>query len=291
MSNSQRVPRASDEIQELFRTHLNLLVGYCREFDAGDEGQALPMSVSLRTFLYKKVQKDALPLLEQVGLWSGDFFSMAPHTWRYSPNPCPQCDFVHVDARGYITRLPAPSELDRVPIDRWWGEDVIMGRRPLSEQSHRSDEPNPTPLPQTMSRKDIVKSMADMEAAHVDKGLSPLYRSFTSGEFLGWERDQAADVIKLLISQNRAAGDGPAKYYLGPQYGCVRAIAHEFLLTMQEYAPASFKAPYTYKATAVPHMNLAIEADDPGPRVVMFHGCAPGQYMFVKDTDWAAKKK
>jgi hypothetical protein len=285
-----RVPRASEAMQALFRKHVKLLVGYCRQFDAGDDDQALPISLSLRTFLFKNPRANAVPLLERVGLWTGEFFSIPPRTWRYSPNPIPQCDFVHVRERGYVTRLPAPSELDRVPIDTWWETAVIMGRRPHSERLYRSDEPNPIPLPPTMSRKDIVKSMADMEAGHVDEGLTPVYHSFTTGVFLGWERDRTEGVIKVQLSQRRAAYDPPADYFLGPECGCIRAIAHELLLSMQEYAKDSFEIPYIYQPTTVPPMNMGIEPTGTGPIIVQCGGCPPGIYMKVKDQDWHAKK-
>ena len=82
-----------------------------------------------------------------------------------------------------------------------------------------------------MSRMDIVLAVADTDGgAHVDQGFSELYLSFRTGQFLGW---------KYGVEGQQS------EYIASPQFGCIRVIAHELLLTLQKYSPWCFDSPYS----------------------------------------------
>ena len=79
-----------------------------------------------------------------------------------------------------------------------------------------------------------VSNLSGMDGgAHVDAGFTPLYQRFRTGEFLGWKVGVEGDEGTLIAS---------------PQYACIRAIAHELLLTLGQYAPWCFRKPYVVAA-------------------------------------------
>lgn len=85
-----------------------------------------------------------------------------------------------------------------------------------------------------MSRMDIVRAVADTDGgAHIDPGFTRLYHRFRTGEFLGWMCSIEGKEGALIAS---------------PQFACIRAIAHELLLSLKEYAPWSFEDGYQVAA-------------------------------------------
>ncbi|MGB4361820.1 MAG: hypothetical protein WBJ19_15525 [Rhodoferax sp.] len=172
------------------------------------------MSTAVRVLLHQS--RTSLSLLQQLGLRSGRYFSVAP---PINPrNLLSECNLVIMqigpEGAGYLPQLDSTliGKKQR-PFPEWWSGPVAKAQNK-----------------QTMSRMDIVVAVAGMDGgAHVDPALTPLYERFRSGVFLGW-----------MVMLDGVDG----KFLQCPQYACIRAIAHELLLTLGKYAPWSFRKPY-----------------------------------------------
>ena len=194
---------------------VGLLMSYCEHYDTGDLKFSKPMATAVRVLLHH--QGSSKSILHQLGLRSGRFFTVAPDI---SPtNMLSECNLVimRLNSMGaaYIPQLEfRPNQKHRKPFPEWWTGPVAKS------QSNK-----------TISRMDIVRSIADMDGgAHIDPAFDKVYHQFRTGAFLGWEFNIEGVGVGLIPS---------------PQYACIRAIAHELLLTLAVYAPWSFSKPYS----------------------------------------------
>lgn len=215
MASEPRVQRSRDDLKAALVEQIALLVAYCERFDQGDAKFAKPMATALRVLLHH--HKNSKSVLQELGLRSGRFFTVAP---PISPkNLLSECNLlvVRVTQGAGATYLPQlefmPGFKNRKPFAEWWVNAVAKAQ----------DE-------QTMSRMDIVQAVANMDGgAHVDPGFTKLYHRFRTGEFLGWHYGIEGEEGTLIGS---------------PQFACIRAIAHELLLTLGAYAQWCFEKRY-----------------------------------------------
>jgi hypothetical protein len=211
------VARTQAELQEAMREQMLLLVDHCRQYDGGSKHYAKPIAAALRLFLHET--RNSHSLLKQLGLRNGNFYTVAAPL-RIAPGAY-ECNLLAMEVGSDIKWLPELRQLglrDRTPFPEWWAGPVIQaGGR-------------------TLSRQQIVLEIADTDGgAHLDPGLTAVYRAFVRGEFLGWRRFGGG-----------VPADSAPYIGAGPHYACARTIAHEFLLTMQKYAPWSFSGPYVF---------------------------------------------
>lgn len=214
MSKEQKIKRSQSDLRTAFVEQVALLMSYCQQFDAGDHKYAKPMATALRVMLHKS--RHSQPILDQLRLRTGRFFTVAE---PLNPNNVlSECNLVYLrgslSGAAYVPQLELrPGFKHRMPFPEWWVRPIAKGQDG-----------------QTMSRMDIVLSVADTDGgAHVDGELPPKYASFRAGKFLGWYFIVEGQKAELIES---------------PEYGCIRAIAHEVLLTLQAYAPWSFPQRY-----------------------------------------------
>jgi hypothetical protein len=226
-SAEPRVGRTPAELREAFKQQVKLLTTYCRLYDEGDHSLALPTSTCLRLLIHQSGKSRSL--LDQLGLRGGRFYTTAP---PLNPrNLMTECNLVvlRMSLAG-AEFLPAIGPLafrDRLAFPEWWLAPVLKGKGGV-----------------TMSRHDVVTAVANTDGgAHVDPGLEAIYHSFRSGALLNWFH------LREPAPRHGAEAGGPPLSPGGtlirePQYACIRAIAHEFLLTMQKYAPWAFGQKY-----------------------------------------------
>ena len=215
---TQRISRTPSDLKAALSDQVFLLQAYCEHYDRGEFEFSKPMATALRVLLHHSGSSKSV--LQQLNLRSGRYFTVVP---PLNPrNLLSECNLVMMQV-GPVGALYLPQlafmhgRKNRIPFPEWWTAPVAKGQ----------DK-------QTMSRMDIVGAVAGMDGgAHVDPGFTPLYARFRSGAFLGW-----------LVHQ-----DGQAPQLIAhPQYACIRAIAHELLLTLEKYAPGAFRAPYVFLA-------------------------------------------
>jgi len=189
-------------------------MAYCKHFDSGEPEFSKPMATAVRVLLHQT--RNSHSVLHQLNLRSGRYFAVSP---PLNPrNLLSECNLVvmRVGPTGaiYLPQLEfLPVGKSRMPFPEWWTGPVAKAQDKV-----------------TMSRMDIVCAVANMDGgAHIDPSFTALYERFRTGEFLGWRAMREGEPGELISS---------------PQYACIRAIAHELLLTLGKYAPWCFRAPY-----------------------------------------------
>lgn len=245
MSTSNRVDRTRTELKQSLSEQVSLLVASCEGYDAGEHYFAKSMAVALRVCLHHQGRSCAL--LHQLNLRGGRFYTAAP---KPSSGRVPVgCGLVAMsftqDRKGhYVPLLGDLGYADRLPFPEWWGGLVL--RAPSGE---------------VMSRRDIVTAVADMDGgAHVDPRLEPTYAAFRNGTLLGMSATAIEDgkihmtMPILSTCHSKVDQDG---LLASPQYPSLRTIAHEFLLTMERYAPWAFKKGYSIRLPTAPTLTPA----------------------------------
>lgn len=212
-----RIKRSTADLRTALKEQVILLQSYCELYDGRDLKFAKPMATALRVVLHHSEHGSSKSVLQALGLRNGRYFSVAN---PLNPNNLiSECNLLALRmspaGSAYIPRLPSDLGLrERKPFAEWW-----IG--PVAKSQDK----------RTMSRMDIVLAVADTDGgAHVDQGFSELYLSFRTGQFLGW---------KYGVEGQQS------EYIASPQFGCIRVIAHELLLTLQKYSPWCFDSPYS----------------------------------------------
>ena len=230
MAKKDRIERSIGDKRAMLREQILLLTSYTDSYDAGQRAFAKPMAASLRLLIHH--QGKSISLLQQLGLRQGRFFAVVK---KVNPkNLLTECNLfvTHFTDNGahYVAWTAPLGTQQRVSFPEWWSAPVLKG--------HGST---------TMCRRDVITAVADMDGgAHVDPGLDKVYHQFRTGELLGWGLVKNELGTGFLVPM---ADCVPVNGELmkEPQYACVRTISHEFLLTMQKYAPWSFDKPYEPK--------------------------------------------
>lgn len=230
MAKKDRIERSIGDKRAMLREQILLLTSYADSYDAGQRAFAKPMATSLRLLIHH--HRNSISLLQQLGLRQGRFFAVAK---KVNPkNLLTECKLLvmHITGHGahYVAWTAPLGMRQRLPFPEWWSAPVLKGHSGV-----------------TMCRRDVITAMADMDGgAHVDPALDKVYHQFRIGELLGWGVVKDETGIGFLVPM---ADSEPVngKTMDEPQYACVRTITHEFLLTMQKYAPWSFDKPYVPK--------------------------------------------
>lgn len=243
----ERVPRTPADRREAFREQIFLLTSDAEQFDAGHRPHAKSMAARLRVLLHqpappKKPGKGraSVSLLQQLGLRQGRFFTAAP---KLSPrNLLTECNLLvmHMSPQGvrYLASTGPLTFRQRLAFPEWWAGPVVKGKGGV-----------------TMSRRDVITAVADMDGgSHVDESLEKVYHSFRTGELLGWRVVPMFGGIAMSPAFEHGDDQRDGELMTEPQYACIRTITHEFLLTMQKYAPWSFTRPYAPRDSTEPEV-------------------------------------
>lgn len=212
------VKKSKSDLLDDLAEQIELLVSYCQLFDNGTISMAKPMSAALKVLLYG-AQGNSLSLLHQLGLRQRRFVDTSPGIKERSSFP--QCQLAAIlvdDVAGNATYVPmlssVPGKLDRSEFAIWWNAAVVRDSR-----GH------------TFSRMSIVQEVRDTDGgAHLDQGLEENYLHFKSGRYMGWQLRKDGNLTKIPH----------------PHSACIRQIAHETLLSLQEIASTEFRSEYHF---------------------------------------------
>ena len=215
----QTVKKTKVELLEDLVEQIELLVAYCQAFDEGRTSMAKPISAALKILLYGD-QGKSLALLHQLGLRQKKFANTArpfPLNSRF-----PQCQLagIHIQEDSQARYVPLlsdiPHAIEKTDFVDWWTAPVIRDLRN-----------------RTFSRLDIVKEVRDTDGGgHLDAELGVTYSDFKSGRYMGWKLKTDGGLVPIPH----------------PHLACLRQIAHETLLTLQEIAADQFLASYVFPA-------------------------------------------
>lgn len=256
MSEEDRIPRTRGETRQKLRDAVSLLMFNVSGYDEGKLFCVDGISNSLRILLHHTEQGKHKSLLQQLGIRSVRFFTMAPRgpipENVQEPSVCGLFTVQLTEERAdFLPHVYSPRNNSRLPFQEWWNLPILRGVDGTK-----------------LSRRDIVMAMADQDGSHADPAFERPYARLRSGELLGWQEYKipGAPGIQIRCSNSSGSksvavgyvnhdGEEPAdrntpgttsRYLDSPQYACVRTIAHEVLLTVQKYAAWAFEKPYDW---------------------------------------------
>jgi hypothetical protein len=195
MGKMAKRPRNAEELEELLHEQLAFLENSAAAFDAGMDGEAKRLAVSLRVLLHDTNTSHSL--LGQLGKKNVKFVDTA---LDFDPkNIVPYSGLVSVTMSGHVARLDDVPQSKKVEFDAWWNA-------PVFSDTHG----------QTLSRKDLVLTAANQDGgAHVDPELDEVYAKLTRDNSMG-----------RFVGKN-----GVLQPLEGPERAAIRQIAHEILKT------------------------------------------------------------
>jgi hypothetical protein len=188
--------------QEELHAHLKEQIGFLERsaeaYDAGFEGEAKRMAVTLRVLVHDTGVSASL--LGQLGMKSGDFVDTAH---GIAPaNSLATHSLIGVrfaDNGSKWAPLLDTNQAKHIPFDAWWSQTVFI-------------DPNG----ETLSRRELVLTAANKDGGgHVDATLTTKYAVLKSEASLGWVPVGNAEPLK------------------NPEQAAIRQIAHEMLKTLR----------------------------------------------------------
>ncbi|HEM49419.1 MAG TPA: hypothetical protein ENO27_04315 [Caldithrix sp.] len=213
MAKRKRVKRPKSELEQELKEQLELLQYSCDSYDSGFEAAGKHIALSLRILLHQHGQSRAL--LEQLGLRDFRYLDTAgPLNPR---NLVTECNFLvlHADSSGskYMPSCQAGMSAVKTRKRRfadWWNNPVLKDNKSRK-----------------FCRRDLVLHVADTDGgAHVDPELDEAYMEISRKNSLNWYFTKG-NITEALKGR--------------PELACMRQIAHELLLTLQEKTPKYFK--------------------------------------------------
>jgi hypothetical protein len=229
-----RIEITHSQLRDALTEQVTLLVSHCKHYDEGELAFAKAMATVLRICLHHRGNSKAL--LHQLNLRNGRFYCASGRpSPRAIPVGCSLVSIAHSNERGghYAPVLRSPLLKERLNFSDWWNGVILRA-----------------PTGQTMCRRDIITAVADMDGgAHIDPTIEPTYAAFRSGELLRMRTTQNSNgeitmFIPIVMSAEFAEKESIEGLLKSPQYPSVRTIAHEFLITLQRYAPWAFITSY-----------------------------------------------
>ncbi len=206
-----QVPRSREELEQALRARFGFLRRSAASFDAGEEEEAVRLSLELRTLLHFGTGK---PLLHQLGVLKQLHFtdSSTPHIpgnqlpgggltiFRMTSGP---------EGEGRVTAplsvLPPNRIRPRRPFTQWWKNDLVVS----AVDARR------------YSREFVVLQMSNTDGAHVTAYLDGDYDALKRDN-LGWMFQQGS--VSAPFRGNVAAAS-------------VRQIAWEVQNTLERELP------------------------------------------------------
>ncbi|WP_175241186.1 hypothetical protein [Burkholderia contaminans] len=206
------LPSKSDLQQEL-RDQIELLQDACERYDSGKEAVGKHIALSLRVFLNHHGKKSQ-SLLAQLDLRAAKYLDTAgPLNPR---NLLTDSNLILMQISDNGARYRPLVAAGGGPYNGW-EEFTTWWTRPVLKDD----------VGRLMSRFDIVSHVANTDGgAHVDPDLDEAYMALSRQNSLGWEFHR----------------DGAVEPPSGrPELACVRQIAHEVLVTLEDRVPEYFR--------------------------------------------------
>lgn len=209
MTRKKRVARSKADLEQELKDQIALLKNSCNAFDSGLEAIGKHIALILRVLFHYHGQSRAL--LEQLGLRSRRWYDTAgPLTPNNLIAEMPMVVMrMSNEEASYLPACAvggAPRQPVKVNFVDWWNTPV------LKDQQGRK-----------FCRRELVQHVANTDGgAHVDPELEEAYMDLSRNNSLGW-----------VFSK----GDVKEVFKGRPELACIRQIAHEVLLTLEEMVP------------------------------------------------------
>src|SRR6266516_385282 len=201
MAKTPQIAQSESELEQHLSDHIGFLKSSGDAFDAGKDGEAKRLAVSIRVLCHDTSASHSL--LGQLERLSQQFISTAiPHDPR---NVSTHNGRAMVAMRGrdtiHIPMLDGTPYRRRVSFEDWWNEVVFVDDRKTK-----------------VSRKDLVLSVSNQDGgAHVDPALDEAYARLSRHNSLGWVISSGKDQLPIPK----------------PERAAVRQIAHELLCALE----------------------------------------------------------
>jgi hypothetical protein len=231
-----RIALTKAEVEASLISQLKLLLMSCAQYDEGLEDAGKFIAVSLRILLNHSDKGTSKALLEQVGLRAERFYSTAAPFDARNMSTTSSLTLMTLGPTGprFVAPLSdVPTKPRKIPFAAWWNEIV------LSDSKKRQ-----------MSRRELVMNVANMEGAHADPELDEAYMDLSRNNSIGF-----------VVSSG-----GVETPFPGPHLACMRQIAHEVLITLQEKRSAYFPTAYSPQSA----MQKAVLQPEPAMFVSSF---------------------
>lgn len=204
-------PQSQAELAQHLQDHLGFLQASADAYDAGFDGEAKRLAVSIRVLVHDT--NNSKSLLGQLGQKNTQFVDSAfavvsgnknTHSGLVMTSLSPSKGAKYV---AFLDDVPH-GQMRSVDFDSWWTSTVFIDAKGNS-----------------LSRKDLVLAVANQDGgAHVDPSLNQVYADLSRNNSLGW-----------------VFSDGTTTQPMeGPERAALRQIAHEFLKSL---IPGYSKAP------------------------------------------------
>jgi len=209
MTKTKRVTRSKTDLEQELIDQISLLKNSCDSYDSGLEAIGKHIALILRVLFYHHGQSRSL--LEQLNLRNNRFYDSAGPI--DSGNLLSEMPLVVVrmsqEGAKYLASVQAggsPYQPKLIKFVDWWNEPVIK------DQQGRK-----------FSRRKLIQNVANTDGgAHVDPNLEEAYMDLSRNNSLGWTFSK---------------GDLHEKFKGRPELACIRQIAHETLISLEEIAP------------------------------------------------------
>jgi len=195
--------QSTEELDAHLGEHLQFLRASADAYDAGFDGEAKRIAVSIRVLVHDTGRsKSLLGQLERKNQTFVDSaFPLVPDN-KSSHSGLVVTSMVPGAGAKYVAFLDEPphGQVKKVSFENWWNAAVFV------DSSGR-----------TLSRKDLVLTVANQDGgAHVDAALDSTYADLSRNNSLGWMYSDG--------TKSEALG--------GPERAALRQIGHEVLKTL-----------------------------------------------------------
>lgn len=227
------------ELEKQLKEQIGFLIASCKLYDDGQHAEAKRLSNTLRILFHEKGRTRSLlgqlslrdiPWVDTADL--SDPENLVSHFGLFSiqfngPSGC----------IPWLSPKGTPSEkLKKSKFNEWWLNHVVIAVNSVEKRY--------------FSRKKLILNVTETDGgAHVDPELDKDYAELSKKNILGF-----------------TAIKGGKRYpMLNPELPCLRQIAHEVLLTLQEKVPNYFYEPYDSEIKKLPYGERIAEGSQTEP--------------------------
>jgi hypothetical protein len=227
------------ELEKQLKEQIGFLITSCKLYDDGQHAEAKRLANTLRILLHEKGRTRSLlgqlslrdiPWVDTADL--SDPENLVSHFGLFSiqfngPSGC----------TPWLSPKGTPTEkLKKSKFNEWWLNHVVTAVNSVEKRY--------------FSRKKLILNVTETDGgAHVDSELDKEYAELSKKNILGF-----------------TAIKGGKRYpMLNPELPCLRQIAHEVLLTLQEKLPNFFCEPYDSEIKKLPYGERIEEGSQTEP--------------------------
>jgi len=214
------------ELESELSDHVGFLLSSAAAYDAGELSESKRLAVELRVLLQDS-------LLENLGVLSAMPFYDTCHP--YAPdNALPHYGLVSIRYSEVLAVFDKKGAERRFVAFRDWADAVVLS------DGHDG----------TLSRINLIKTVADKRGAHVDLKLPPLYAHLTDSRSAAYRSED--DFVLFRFGERAGQDDDDASVLPEPVAPTLRQLAHEVLVSIALQRPGVFARASDLEATLAP---------------------------------------